>query len=64
MLPTGLAFVTPSGQSTSAIQTFSQGGLTTFTGNDVTNGNVVSRFDLSVAAGVVKGRESEVAVIP
>lgn len=63
LLPAGLAFVVPSGQSTSAIQTFTQGGLTTFTGNDVTNGNIVSRFDLSVAAGVVKGRETEVGII-
>lgn len=63
LLPAGLAFVVPSGQTTSAIQTFTQGGLTSFTGNDVTNGNVVSRFDLSVAAGVVPGREYEIGVI-
>ena len=63
ILPAGLAFVVPSGQPTSAIQTFTQGGLTTFTGNDVTNGNIVTRFDLSVAAGVVKNREYEVGIL-
>ena len=63
LLPAGLAFVVPTGQTTSAIQTFTQGGLTSFTGNDVTNGNVLTRFDLAVAAGVVKGREYEVGVI-
>jgi len=63
LLPAGLAFVVPTGQSTSAIQTFTQGGLTTFTGNDVTNGTIVSRFDLAVAAGVVPGREYEVGII-
>jgi len=63
LLPTGLAFVVPAGQSTSAIQTFTQGGLTSFTGNDITNGNVLTRFDLAVAAGVVKGREYEIGII-
>ena len=63
LLPAGLALVTPAGQSVSAIQTFTQGGLTSFTGNDVTNGTVVSRFDLAVAAGVAKGRETEVGII-
>ena len=63
LLPAGLAFVLPTGQSTSAIQTFTQGGLTTFSGNDVTNGNIVSRFDLAVAAGVVRDREFEVGII-
>jgi hypothetical protein len=63
LLPAGLAFVVPAGQSTSAIQTFTQGGLTSFTGNDITNGNVLTRFDLAVAAGVVKGREYEIGII-
>lgn len=63
LLPAGLAFVVPTGQTTSAIQTFTQGGLTSFTGNDVTNGTIVSRFDLAVAAGVVPGREYEIGVI-
>ena len=63
LLPAGLAFVVPAGQSTSAIQTFTQGGLTSFTGNDITNGNVLTRFDLAVAAGVVKGREYEIGVL-
>ena len=63
LLPAGLALVVPAGQPVSAIQTFTQGGLTSFTGNDVTNGTVVSRFDLAVAAGVAKNREYEVGII-
>lgn len=63
LLPAGLALVVPAGQPVSAIQTFTQGGLTSFTGNDVTNGTVVSRFDLAVAAGVAKNREFEIGII-
>ena len=36
----------------SAVQTFSIGGLTSFTGNAVNTGEVMTRFDLSIAAGV------------
>jgi hypothetical protein len=63
LLPAGLAFVVPAGQRTSAIQTFTQGGLTSMTGNDVTTGTVMTRFDLAVAADVAKGREDEIAII-
>lgn len=63
LMPAGLAIVTPQGGSTSAIQTFTQGGLTSFTGNSVTTGDVLTRFDLAVAADVVKGREYEVGII-
>lgn len=54
LLPAGLAFVTPTApvNGVSPIQTFSIGGLTTFSGNDVQNGEVLSRFDMSVACGV------------
>lgn len=54
ILPAGLAFVTPVAPTNgvSAVQTFSIGGLTSFTGNAVNTGEVMTRFDLSVAAGV------------
>lgn len=63
LLPTGFGFVVPQGQSTSAVQTFTQGGLTSFSGNDVTTGEILTRFDLAVAADVVKGREYEIGVL-
>lgn len=54
LLPAGLAFVSPVAPTSgvSAIQTFSIGGLTSFTGNAVNTGEVMTRFDLSIAAGV------------
>lgn len=54
LLPSGLAFVTPTApvNGVSPIQTFSIGGLTSFSGNDVTTGSVLNRFDLSIACGV------------
>lgn len=54
LLPSGLAFVTPVAPvgGVSAIQTFSIGGLTSMTGNSVTTGDIMTRFDLSIAAGV------------
>lgn len=54
LLPAGLAFVTPAApvNGVSAIQTFSIGGLTSFTGNAVNTGEVMTRFDLAIAAGV------------
>lgn len=54
LLPAGLAFVTPVAPTSgvSPIQTFTIGGLTSFTGNAVNTGEVMTRFDLSVAAGV------------
>lgn len=62
MLPAGLGFVIPAGGS-SPIYTVTRGGLTSFSGNDVTSGNVLSRFDLEVGALVAPGREYEVALL-
>ncbi len=62
LLPQGLAFVIPTGGS-SPIKTFTRGGLTSFTGNDVTTGTIMTRFDLEVAADVAKNREFEIGVI-
>lgn len=62
LLPAGLAFVIPTG-SQSPIKTWTKGGLTTLTGNDVHTGNLVSRFDIEVACDVAKGHEYEIGVI-
>lgn len=54
ILPAGLAFVTPVAPAggVSPIQTFSIGGLTSFSGNSVATGDIMTRFDLAIAAGV------------
>ena len=49
ILPEGFLFVVPNGVN-SPIQTFTRGGITSFTGNDVATGQVLSRFDLEIAA--------------
>ena len=63
LLPAGLGFVIPSG-TTSPIYTVTRGGLTSFSGNDVSTGQMMTRFDLEVGALVAPGREYEIAVIP
>lgn len=63
LMPEGVGFVIPQEHGVSAVQTFTQGGLTSFSGNDVTTGEIITRFDLAVAADVVKGREYEIGVI-
>lgn len=62
MLPAGLGFVMPSGGG-SPIFTVTRGGLTSFSGNDVTTGTQISRFDLEVGALVAPGREYEIGII-
>lgn len=62
MLPAGLGFVMPTGGQ-SPIYTVTRGGLTTFSGNDVTSGNLLSRFDLEVGALLVPGREYEIGTL-
>lgn len=62
MLPAGIGFVVPSGSS-SPIFTVTRGGLTSFSGNDVTTGEMMSRFDFEVGALVAPGREYEVAML-
>ena len=54
VLPAGLAFVTPGApaQGVAPIQIFTVGGLTSLSGNDVTTGELLTRFDMRVAAGV------------
>lgn len=54
ILPAGLAFVSPAAPAggIAPIQTFSIGGLSSFSGNSVSTGEVLTRFDLSIACGV------------
>lgn len=62
LLPAGLAFVIPAGIQ-SPIATWTRGGLTSFTGNDVKTGKVETRFDLEVAVDVAKGQEYKIGTI-
>lgn len=54
LLPAGLAFVTPTAPAggVAPIQTFSIGGLTSFSGSSVSTGEIMSRYDMSIACGV------------
>ena len=62
LLPEGLLFVLPGGFR-SPVATWTVGGLTSFSGNDVSTGRVLSRFDLVVAADVAKGHEYEIGLL-
>lgn len=62
MLPTGLGYVIPAGGQ-SPIYTISRGGLTSFSGNDVTTGTQISRFDLEIGALVAEGREYMIGML-
>lgn len=48
VLPQGLAFVVPSGTTDSGIQTFTRGGITTFSGNSVETGDILTRYDIQI----------------
>lgn len=64
MLDAGLALVVPTGgQYGSPIKSWTKGGLTTFSGNDVTTGNVLTRFDIEFATDVVKNREFQIGIL-
>ena len=62
MLPAGLGFVIPAGGK-SPIYTISRGGLTSFSGNDVTTGMMLTRYDLELGTTVAEGREYEIGLI-
>lgn len=62
ILPAGLGYVIPAGGQ-SPIYTVTRGGLTSFTGTDVTTGQIMPRFDLSVGALVAPNREYEIGLI-
>lgn len=62
MLPAGLGFVMPTGGQ-SPIYTVTRGGLTSISGNDITTGQLISRFDLEVGCLVVPGQEFRVGMV-
>lgn len=62
LLPAGLGFVIPAGVK-SPIATYTRGGLTSFTGNNVKNGKIETRFDLEVGCDVAKGQEYRIGTI-
>lgn len=62
LLPAGLGFIVPSGTN-SPIATYSRGGLTSFTGNNVKNGKIETRFDLEIGVDVAKGQEYKIGTI-
>ena len=61
MLPAGLGFIVPTGAK-SPIATYTRGGLTSFTGNNVKNGKIESRFDLACGVDVAKGQEYKIGM--
>jgi len=56
MLPTGLGFIIPTGAQ-APVATYTRGGLTSFTGNNVKNGRIETRFDLCVGVDIAKDQE-------
>lgn len=62
LIPAGLGFVVPAGGQ-SPIYTVTRGGLTSFSGNDVTTGQQISRFDMEIGALVAPGREYCVGIL-
>lgn len=62
LLPAGLAFVVPAGAN-SPIATYTRGGLTSFTGNDVKSGKILTRFDLEVGCDVAKTQEYKIGTL-
>lgn len=58
VLDQGIAIVLPKGGTNgSPIKSWTRGGLTSFSGNDVSTGQVLTRFDIEFATDVTKGRE-------
>lgn len=62
ILPEGLLFVVPTGVD-SPVKSWTRGGLTTFTGTDVSTGKLITRYDLEVATDVAKGQEYKLALM-
>lgn len=62
IMPDGVLLIIPNG-ATSPIKTWTRGGLTSFTGNDVTTGKVLTRYDLEIACDVAKGQEYKMGVL-
>ena len=62
MSPEGLMYILPNGVE-SPVATWTVGGITSFSGNDVTTGRLLTRYDLTVAADVAKGQEYKIALL-
>ena len=62
ILPEGLLFLIPTGTN-SPVMSWTRGGLTSFTGNDVSTGKVLTRYDLEFAVDVAKGQEYKIALL-
>ena len=63
LLPAGLGFVTPAAPigGVAPVQTFSIGGMSSMSGNNIATGEVLTRYDLKIAAGVAD--PSAIAII-
>lgn len=62
LMPQGLGFVLPTGVN-SPIATYTRGGLTSMTGNDVKTGKYLTRFDIEVGVDVAKGQEDRIGLL-
>lgn len=62
LLPAGLGFVIPTGGQ-SPVYTVTRGGLTSFSGNDITTGQLLTRYDLEVGALVASGQEYMIGML-
>lgn len=62
MIPRGIGWLLPTGVN-SPVMTWTRGGITTMSGNDVKTGKIITRFDLEVACDVAKGLEYRIGQI-
>ena len=62
LMPQGLGFVLPTGVN-SPVATYTRGGLTSMTGNDVKTGKYLTRFDIEVGVDVAKGQEDRIGLL-
>ena len=60
--PEGIVYVLPNGVD-SPIATWTVGGITSFSGNDVSTGRLMTRYDLTIAADVAKGQEYKIGML-
>ena len=60
--PQGLLFVIPNGVE-SPVRTWTRGSLTSFSGNEIQTGRILSRFDIEIAADVGRGEEYKIGMI-
>jgi hypothetical protein len=62
ILDSGIALVLPTGVN-SPIKSWTKGGLSTFSGNDVTTGHVLTRFDIEFATDCARNREFTIGML-